>query len=244
MNLLDFSVTPIWRVWEAVEAAAAEHGVALRESELIGLAPIAALTDVADHVDVAATLPDIERITRAADWLTHSRLRSLDGARAPSRRGRASRHVTDPPGLLVHNAAEIVDTSPAACAAEPRRRTSASSRETMPSPRTKGESLRWAGSQTSSGSSRRWASPRRLARAARRATRHGHAGPDRSAHAPAVRGHAPGRGRAAPARPLVPGDPGRRRRHPPDGTRDARRARRGPAHRMRGAGSPRWRATA
>src|SRR5690349_11445791 len=39
MNLLDFSITPMWRVWEAVRDAAAERGVALRESELIGLAP-------------------------------------------------------------------------------------------------------------------------------------------------------------------------------------------------------------
>ena len=69
MNLLDFSITPIWRVWEAVGAAAHEHGVALRESELIGLCPLRALTDVADHIAVAAALPDEERITSAADWL-------------------------------------------------------------------------------------------------------------------------------------------------------------------------------
>jgi glutamate formiminotransferase / 5-formyltetrahydrofolate cyclo-ligase len=49
MNLLDFAVTPLWRVWEAVGELAAEDGVALAESELIGLAPLAALLDVADH---------------------------------------------------------------------------------------------------------------------------------------------------------------------------------------------------
>jgi glutamate formiminotransferase / 5-formyltetrahydrofolate cyclo-ligase len=79
MNLLDFAVTPVWRVWEAVEAAAAEHGVALRESELIGLAPLKALTDVGDHIGVVSSLPDAERITRAADWL---RIRDFDPSMA------------------------------------------------------------------------------------------------------------------------------------------------------------------
>jgi len=51
MNLLDFSVTPIWRVWEAVQAEAAAEGVELAESELIGLAPLAALLDVAAHAE-------------------------------------------------------------------------------------------------------------------------------------------------------------------------------------------------
>ena len=39
MNLLDFSVTPLWLVWETVREIAAEDGVDLAESELIGLAP-------------------------------------------------------------------------------------------------------------------------------------------------------------------------------------------------------------
>ncbi len=58
MNLLDFRVTPIWQAWEAVGELAAEDGVDLAESELIGLAPLAALLDVADHAgapDDAAT---------------------------------------------------------------------------------------------------------------------------------------------------------------------------------------------
>ncbi len=53
MNLLDFSVTPLWRVWEAVEAEAHAAGVELAESELIGLAPTAAFLAVADHVGAA-----------------------------------------------------------------------------------------------------------------------------------------------------------------------------------------------
>jgi glutamate formiminotransferase / 5-formyltetrahydrofolate cyclo-ligase len=69
MNLLDFTITPIWRAWEQVRDAAAVEGVRLRESELIGLAPLAALTDVADHAGVAAERPVEERISEAAAWL-------------------------------------------------------------------------------------------------------------------------------------------------------------------------------
>ena len=52
MNLLDHSVTPIWKVWQAVAEAARAEGVELRESELIGLCPLAALVEVADHIGV------------------------------------------------------------------------------------------------------------------------------------------------------------------------------------------------
>jgi glutamate formiminotransferase len=69
MNLLDFSVTPMWRVWETVTEMAAVEGVEPRESELIGLVPLAALVDVADHAQVAAELPVEQRITSAAAWL-------------------------------------------------------------------------------------------------------------------------------------------------------------------------------
>ena len=79
MNLLDFSITPMWRVWEAVRDAAAERGVGLRESELIGLAPTRALTDVADHIGVDAARADEDRITRAAEWL---RIRDFDPSMA------------------------------------------------------------------------------------------------------------------------------------------------------------------
>ena len=69
MNLLDFTVTPIWLVWETVRTLAADEGVELRESELIGLAPLASLLQVADHADVPVELPVEERITAAASWL-------------------------------------------------------------------------------------------------------------------------------------------------------------------------------
>lgn len=71
MNLLDFRVTPIWRVWEEVEAAAADDGVQLAESELIGLAPVDALLDVARHAASGAeTSSDVEpRLAQAAAFL-------------------------------------------------------------------------------------------------------------------------------------------------------------------------------
>jgi glutamate formiminotransferase len=66
MNLLDFTVTPLWRAWEAVEELAAEDGVALAESELIGLAPQAALLDVADHAGAPDDAPVLTRLAAAA----------------------------------------------------------------------------------------------------------------------------------------------------------------------------------
>ena len=69
MNLLDYRTTPLWLVWEAVRAEAAEDGVHLAESELIGLAPIDALLDVADHAGVSDRLPQIERLAGAAGFL-------------------------------------------------------------------------------------------------------------------------------------------------------------------------------
>jgi glutamate formiminotransferase len=69
MNLLDFRTTPIWLVWEAVRAEAAADGVHLAESELIGLAPLAALLDVADHVGVSEHLSQTERLAGAAGFL-------------------------------------------------------------------------------------------------------------------------------------------------------------------------------
>lgn len=66
MNLLDTSVTPIWRAWEAVELLAHEAGVEVLESELIGLAPQAALLGIADHVGVDDTAPLDERLALAA----------------------------------------------------------------------------------------------------------------------------------------------------------------------------------
>jgi glutamate formiminotransferase / 5-formyltetrahydrofolate cyclo-ligase len=93
MNVLDFRVTPLWRVWETVRAEAAEDGVELYESELIGLAPLAAFLDIADHVGTASDGSTEERLAAAAAFL---RLRDfsplqalelrLDAARSGSTR--------------------------------------------------------------------------------------------------------------------------------------------------------------
>jgi glutamate formiminotransferase len=92
MNLLDFAVTPIWRVWEEVGNLAGDAGVGLRESELIGLAPVAALNDVADHCYVDRSLPIEDRLERAAGWL---RIRDFDPTMALELRLAALRGPTD-----------------------------------------------------------------------------------------------------------------------------------------------------
>ena len=47
MNLLDTRRTPMWRVFERIRAEAAQRGVSVLESELVGLAPAEALVDIA-----------------------------------------------------------------------------------------------------------------------------------------------------------------------------------------------------
>ncbi|MFL5725162.1 MAG: glutamate formimidoyltransferase [Chloroflexota bacterium] len=69
MNLLDFRTTPLWLVWETVRAEAVEDGIELAESELIGLAPLAAFADVADHVDAPVDAPVEDRLAAAARFL-------------------------------------------------------------------------------------------------------------------------------------------------------------------------------
>ena len=93
MNILDFRVTPLWRVWETVRAEAAEDGVELFESELIGLAPLGAFLDVADHVEAPATAPIEERLAAAAAFL---RLRDFSPMQALELRLDAVRSTTGP----------------------------------------------------------------------------------------------------------------------------------------------------
>jgi glutamate formiminotransferase len=88
MNLLDFRTTPLWLVWEAVRSEAAADGVHLAESELIGLAPIDALLDVADHAGVSGRLPELERLESAAGFL---KLRDFSPMQALERRLEAVR---------------------------------------------------------------------------------------------------------------------------------------------------------
>jgi glutamate formiminotransferase len=88
MNLLDFTTTPMWRVWEEVRAVAAEDGITLRESELIGLAPLAAFLDVAAHAGSDADDPVERRFAAAASFLN---LRDADPAMALELRLAAAR---------------------------------------------------------------------------------------------------------------------------------------------------------
>jgi len=88
MNLLDFATTPLWLVWETVRDLAAEDGVALAESELIGLAPLAAFLDVADRADAPMEDPIESRLAIAARYL---RLRDFSPMQALELRLEAAR---------------------------------------------------------------------------------------------------------------------------------------------------------
>ena len=98
MNLLDFAVTPLWVVWDAVRDLAAEDGVEPAESELIGLAPQAAFEAIADHVGV--TDADLDaRLAAAAEYI---RLRDYSPMQILERRLDAARRTVgtapaDPP---------------------------------------------------------------------------------------------------------------------------------------------------
>jgi glutamate formiminotransferase len=88
MNLLDFAVTPVWLVWDTVRELAAEDGVEPAESELIGLAPLAALLDVADHAGADPAAPTDARLATAAAYL---RLRDFSPLQALELRLEAAR---------------------------------------------------------------------------------------------------------------------------------------------------------
>lgn len=49
MNLVDFTQTPVQRAFEVVKEEAAHFGVAILESEVVGLLPLDAIADVARH---------------------------------------------------------------------------------------------------------------------------------------------------------------------------------------------------
>jgi len=69
MNLLDFGRTPLWAAWEMVLGEASEDGVELAESELIGLAPLAAFQAVADRAGTPRDAPAEERVLAAGRFL-------------------------------------------------------------------------------------------------------------------------------------------------------------------------------
>jgi len=88
MNLLDFAVTPLWLAWDSVRELAAEDGIALAESELIGLAPLAAFLAVADHAGADPADPIETRLAAAAAYL---RLRDFSPLQALELRLEAAR---------------------------------------------------------------------------------------------------------------------------------------------------------
>ncbi len=75
MNLLDFETTPMWRVFDEVARRATDEGVGIRESELIGLAPQAAIDGVAERAGVPLHADAGARFAAAAAYL---RLRDAD----------------------------------------------------------------------------------------------------------------------------------------------------------------------
>jgi glutamate formiminotransferase len=88
MNVLDFQVTPLWLVWETVRDVAAEDGVELAESELIGLAPLAAFLAVADRAGAPSEDAIERRLAGAASYL---RLRDFSPMQALELRLEAAR---------------------------------------------------------------------------------------------------------------------------------------------------------
>ena len=124
MNILDFGVTPLWLVWETVRDVAAEDGVELAESELIGLAPLAAFLAVADRVDAPTggpgrappgrgrRLPPTARLLPDAGPRTAARSRARRRPTAmsggPFRLIHGGRSEEPTPGLLIVGASEVV----------------------------------------------------------------------------------------------------------------------------------------
>jgi hypothetical protein len=87
-------VTPLWLVWETVRDVAEEDGVELLESELIGLAPLAAFLAVADRVGVVPDAPIERRLAAAAAFLQlrdFSMMQVLELRLEAARSGGASR---------------------------------------------------------------------------------------------------------------------------------------------------------
>jgi glutamate formiminotransferase len=93
MNLLDFAVTPLWLVWETVREVAAEDGVELAESELIGLAPVAAFLAVAERAGASPEETVERRLAIAAAYL---RLRDFSPMQALELRLEAARGADRP----------------------------------------------------------------------------------------------------------------------------------------------------
>jgi glutamate formiminotransferase / 5-formyltetrahydrofolate cyclo-ligase len=101
MNLLDFSVTPLWLVWDAVRDLAAEDGVEPAESELIGLAPLVSFLAVADHAEAPAEDSVESRLAAAADYIRlrdYSPMQILELRLEAARAGTGGVAADDGPG--------------------------------------------------------------------------------------------------------------------------------------------------
>ena len=66
MNLLDAARSPMWQVFQRVRDLAADAGVSIRDSELIGLAPLAAFLETADHIAADRSGSAEDRVLAAA----------------------------------------------------------------------------------------------------------------------------------------------------------------------------------
>ena len=68
MNLTNYEKTPLYRVFDLVQREAARYGVAVLESEIIGLVPAAALAAVAEyHLQIAGFGPHMILENRLRD---------------------------------------------------------------------------------------------------------------------------------------------------------------------------------
>ena len=220
----------------------------LAESELIGLAPLAAFLAVADRAGSPVRGPDRAPAGGSRRLPPPARLLADAGPRAPSRSraGQRTGTMSGSPFRLIHGGRS---EEPTPGPADRRRVRGRDRRRRHPGGRAAGRCRsavgrrgRWAGRtgragrRLLGGSDRRGRAtgrargrprsgglPARPVRADRRRRRHRHAGPRRPAHAPPVRGLARGRVGDAPARRRVSRDPRGRRRDPVDGRRDPRR---------------------
>ena len=245
MNLLDFAITPLWLVWESVRELAAEDGVELAESELIGLAPLRGLPRRRGPGRRAErgsgrTPPGGRRPLPAA-----ARLLADAGPRAPAR-GRpgrrpdlvsggpfrlihGGRNDEPTPGLLIVGAAEVVTLAGGVRMGEAQGDVGRLTAADVGGPDAPDAPVVacWEGriaavgpAGGAGGRARGGGLPARTVRPARRRWRDGHARAHRSAHPPAVRRVARGRVAPPPAGRGLSRDPRGRRRDPVDRRRD------------------------
>jgi glutamate formiminotransferase/glutamate formiminotransferase/formiminotetrahydrofolate cyclodeaminase len=103
MNLTDYTITPLHVAFEAVRARAAEQGVAVAGSEVIGLVPQAALVQAAGH---CLALEQFD-LTQVLEMKLETRLLGEPARQAPSREQEAV-------DLQTQSLADFLDTVAAA----------------------------------------------------------------------------------------------------------------------------------